>query len=143
VAGFTWTRLEQADAATRDRRPRACPPALGAAGRGLELRSRLSALQASRGGTALHRRNRRRRAPAGRHQELTAQEALIAGLARDGLSNPEIGTRLFISAHTVQYHLRKIFAKLGIASRRQLSGVLPRQRRTTGSPRWTRCRSRN
>ena len=67
----------------------------------------------------------RRRVPAGRHQELTAQEALIAGLARDGLSNPEIGTRLFISAHTVQYHLRKIFAKLGIASRSQLSGVLP------------------
>ncbi len=67
----------------------------------------------------------RRRAPAGRHQELTAQEALIAGLARDGLSNPEIGTRLFISAHTVQYHLRKVFAKLGIASRSQLSGVLP------------------
>jgi DNA-binding CsgD family transcriptional regulator len=67
----------------------------------------------------------RRRAPAGRYQELTAQEALIAGLARDGLSNPEIGTRLFISAHTVQYHLRKIFAKLGIASRSQLSGVLP------------------
>jgi DNA-binding CsgD family transcriptional regulator len=69
----------------------------------------------------------RRRAPAGRPQELTAQEALIAGLARDGLSNPEIGTRLFISAHTVQYHLRKIFAKLGIASRSQLSGVLPKE----------------
>jgi DNA-binding CsgD family transcriptional regulator len=69
----------------------------------------------------------RRRAPAGRHQELTAQEALIAGLARDGLSNPEIGIRLFISAHTVQYHLRKIFAKLGIASRSQLSGVLPEE----------------
>jgi DNA-binding CsgD family transcriptional regulator len=69
----------------------------------------------------------RRRAPAGRQQELTAQEALIAGLARDGLSNPEIGTRLFISAHTVQYHLRKIFAKLGIASRSQLSGVLPEE----------------
>jgi DNA-binding CsgD family transcriptional regulator len=69
----------------------------------------------------------RRRAPVGRQQELTAQEALIAGLARDGLSNPEIGTRLFISAHTVQYHLRKIFAKLGIASRSQLSGVLPEE----------------
>jgi DNA-binding CsgD family transcriptional regulator len=69
----------------------------------------------------------RRRAPAGRPQELTAQESLIAGLARDGLSNPEIGTRLFISAHTVQYHLRKIFAKLGIASRSQLSAVLPEE----------------
>jgi DNA-binding CsgD family transcriptional regulator len=67
----------------------------------------------------------RTRAPAATHQELTAQEGLIAGLARDGLSNPEIGTRLFISAHTVQYHLRKIFAKLGITSRSQLDTALP------------------
>jgi DNA-binding CsgD family transcriptional regulator/Spy/CpxP family protein refolding chaperone len=57
--------------------------------------------------------------------ELTAQEAQVAGMARDGLSNPEIGARLFISARTVEYHLRKAFAKLGISSRGQLHRVLP------------------
>ena len=68
---------------------------------------------------------RKRTAATARDEELTAQEAQIARLAREGLSNPEIGTRLFISARTVQYHLGNIFAKLGIASRIQLSHVLP------------------
>ena len=67
----------------------------------------------------------RKRAAAARDEELTAQEAHIARLAREGLSNPEIGSRLFISARTVQYHLGNIFAKLGIASRSQLSHILP------------------
>ncbi|MBE8516179.1 AAA family ATPase [Amycolatopsis sp. H6(2020)] len=57
--------------------------------------------------------------------ELTAQELQIASLARDGLSNQEIGDRLFLSSRTVEWHLSKIFPKLGISSRRALRSVLP------------------
>jgi DNA-binding NarL/FixJ family response regulator len=58
-------------------------------------------------------------------EDLTQQETQIARVVRDGLSNAEIGGRLFTSQHTVAYHLRKVFTKLGITSRIELSQALP------------------
>jgi DNA-binding CsgD family transcriptional regulator len=72
----------------------------------------------------------RKRSPDTR-SDLTPQEAQIAQLAREGYSNPEIGTQLFLSSRTVEWHLRKVFAKLGISSRRELHAALGANPQTT------------
>lgn len=66
-----------------------------------------------------------RTAEASSSEKLTPQERQIALLVRQGLSNPEVGARLFISTRTVEWHLRKVFTKLSITSRRQLRDALP------------------
>jgi len=73
--------------------------------------------------TATGEKLRRRRDET--RDELTPQEALVARLARDGLTNPEIAAQLFLSPRTVEYHLHKVFTKLGISSRMALHAALP------------------
>ena len=66
-----------------------------------------------------------RRRTAETHDQLTPQEAQIARLARAGMSNPEIAAQLFLSVHTIEWHLRKVFTKLEISSCLQLQRALP------------------
>lgn len=66
----------------------------------------------------------RRPLPSGPAEELTAQEAQVARFAATGMTNPECGAQLFISARTVEWHLRKVYAKLGITSRKELGDAL-------------------
>jgi DNA-binding CsgD family transcriptional regulator len=107
-----------------------------------QLRAALE-LFASMGAEAFAERSRRELLATGEtvrkrtvqtRDQLTAQEAQIARLARDGLSNPEIGARLFISPRTVKYHLRKVFIKLGISSRNELQRALPSDPATVQTP---------
>jgi DNA-binding NarL/FixJ family response regulator len=69
-----------------------------------------------------------RRRSVDNHDDLTDQERHIAQLARSGLSNPEIGARLYLSSRTVEWHLHKVFAKLGVRSRRELLSAVPAPR---------------
>ena len=77
---------------------------------------------------------RKRKIEAAPSDELSAQERQIALLVRDGFSNPEVGARLFLSPRTVEWHLRKVFTKLAISSRRQLRDALPRSGYEPGLP---------
>jgi DNA-binding CsgD family transcriptional regulator len=129
-------RLERAHAALHGARARlAYGEWLRRANRRLDARTQLHAAHeifTTMGAKGFAERTRRelvatgekvRKQAVGTGGELTAQEAQIARLAAEGLTNQEIGAQLFISTHTVEWHLRKVFVKLDITSRRQLRTV--------------------
>jgi len=107
-------RMRRMDAREQLREAHQVLTAMGAAGFAARARGELMAT----GETA------RRRVPE-TACALTAQEVQIARLAADGLTNPEIGVKLFLSARTVEWHLRKVYVKLGVSSRRRLREALP------------------
>src|SRR5271169_5449647 len=111
-----WLRRQRRRRAARDQLARAYQifDSIGAAAFAGRARAELRA-------TGGHARQQTIQAP----DTLTAQEALIARLAGEGASNPQIAAQLFISPATVAYHLRKVFTKLGISSRHQLAPALP------------------
>jgi DNA-binding CsgD family transcriptional regulator len=117
-----WLRRERRRAEAREqlRTAHGMLDAMGMAAFAERARRELLAV----GETARPRTTQPERAAQAR-EALTAQESQVARLALDGLSNPEIGVRLFISPRTVQFHLSNVFAKLGITSRGQLYRVLP------------------
>jgi DNA-binding CsgD family transcriptional regulator len=115
-----WLRREgrRVDAREPLRAAHATFAAMGAAGFADRARRELQAT-----GEKVRRRRDHLR------DELTPQEEQIARLARDGRTNPEIGAELYLSPRTVEWHLRKVFAKLGIASRKDLQDALPEAER--------------
>jgi DNA-binding CsgD family transcriptional regulator len=118
-----WLRRERRRAEARDQLRTALQllEGMGMAAFADRARRELAAAgETARGHVTAQPRPRSGRA----REKLTAQEGQVAWLASEGLSNPEIGARLFISPRTVQYHLSNVFTKLGITSRSQLHNVL-------------------
>ena len=111
---FGWALIELVEAAVRSGQPEAAAAALKA----LAERTGTSGTEWALGIEARSRALLRDGPVA--DEALTAQEAQVARLAAEGHTNPEIGARLFISPRTAEYHLHKVFSKLGVSSRRQL-----------------------